>query len=503
MTKLETAKDWLQHAWKWFLLDSFAIKVTALFLLLQAIVVRSHEMWRDEIQAWLFARDSSNVVDLMQNLRYEGHPPLWHSMLYVASQFTDNPLAMQVLHVIIAATTVFIFVRFAPFHKLYRFFFAFGYLMFYEYGVIARNYNLIVLLLVLFCVLVTRQRKNYIAIGINLLLLTQVHALGVMLLPALGLYVFWDFLENRKRQRLPWKALFICGGIAAAGLVAFVLETIKPADSSVALFRVADIRNTIATLWWGMAPVPARISNFWGTNIVSLIDQATLLGLLLLTGMVLFFYRNLKLLATYLLGTTILCSFFYFKNLSSIRSHGLLFMLFIACAWILYYEQSKVRKKQHQNWFYYQQAVIGIVLFLQFFGLAVAVKKELSLDFSRGERTAQYIEQHNLSDLPIVGTLDYTTSTLLGYLGTDAYYAQSRVWGSYVIWNDARMQSLTEQEAVDIARMISREKGSDALLITPSPLSPELARQVTYVEGFAGPAVVADESYFLYRVSGQ
>ena len=41
-----------------------------------------HAMWRYEMQAWLLARDSQTLGDLFFNLRYEGHPALWHLLLW-------------------------------------------------------------------------------------------------------------------------------------------------------------------------------------------------------------------------------------------------------------------------------------------------------------------------------------------------------------------------------------------------------------------------------------
>jgi hypothetical protein len=49
---------------------------------------------------------------------------------------------MQGLHLLIATTTVYLFVRFAPFSLLQRLLFSFGYFPFYEYSVICRSYGL-------------------------------------------------------------------------------------------------------------------------------------------------------------------------------------------------------------------------------------------------------------------------------------------------------------------------------------------------------------------------
>ena len=40
-----------------------------IFSIVASLVLFNHEMWRDEIQAWLLARDSSNFLNLLNNLK--------------------------------------------------------------------------------------------------------------------------------------------------------------------------------------------------------------------------------------------------------------------------------------------------------------------------------------------------------------------------------------------------------------------------------------------------
>ena len=128
----------------------YAIGITTLFLIVGGYGAAHHEMWRDEIQAWLLARDSTSVFDLLANMKYEGHPPLWHLCLMPLTRITHSPIIMQVFHLLIAATTVFLFTRYAPFHWIHKFLFAFGYFALYEYAIIARNYALGLLLITIF-----------------------------------------------------------------------------------------------------------------------------------------------------------------------------------------------------------------------------------------------------------------------------------------------------------------------------------------------------------------
>src|SRR5258708_2333734 len=97
--------------------NRFAAAVTLAFAVLGGIGLARHEMWRDEIQAWLIPAGSASLGELIHNLRYEGHPALWHILLWIVTRVTTRPEAMQVLHLAISAAAVFLFARNAPFPR--------------------------------------------------------------------------------------------------------------------------------------------------------------------------------------------------------------------------------------------------------------------------------------------------------------------------------------------------------------------------------------------------
>ena len=73
-------------------------------------------MWRDELQAWLLARDSDTPITLLGNLKYEGHPGLWHLILMPLTRLPFGPVSMQIVHVLIASLSIFVLFAYAPFH---------------------------------------------------------------------------------------------------------------------------------------------------------------------------------------------------------------------------------------------------------------------------------------------------------------------------------------------------------------------------------------------------
>src|SRR5690242_13054728 len=52
------------------------------FFVLCLLRTLAHVMWRDELQAWMIARESHSLAELFYNARYEGHPALWFLLLY-------------------------------------------------------------------------------------------------------------------------------------------------------------------------------------------------------------------------------------------------------------------------------------------------------------------------------------------------------------------------------------------------------------------------------------
>src|SRR6185369_17729739 len=87
----------------------FAGAGASLFALLGIAGVTHHELWLDEAHHWMLAAYSGSLRELLSNARYDGHPPLWHVLLFVLGRFTTAPLAMQLLHVAISTAGVLLF----------------------------------------------------------------------------------------------------------------------------------------------------------------------------------------------------------------------------------------------------------------------------------------------------------------------------------------------------------------------------------------------------------
>src|SRR5581483_1229912 len=65
--------------------------VLSLWFAIVAFILPYHEKWADEAQAWLIARDLPLRTIWFHELRYEGSPGLWHTILWIAQHWFHAP----------------------------------------------------------------------------------------------------------------------------------------------------------------------------------------------------------------------------------------------------------------------------------------------------------------------------------------------------------------------------------------------------------------------------
>nr|WP_198648306.1 hypothetical protein [Cyanothece sp. BG0011] len=180
--------------------NSFEIGLIVIFAIITLVGILNHAMWRDELNGWLIARDSYSFIDFFENIKYEGHPLIWYIFLWILNQLTANPIAMQLLHWLIAVATIALFIVFSPFTKTQKALFSFGYLPIYEYSLISRNYGIGVLSIFLFCACFNTRHKSYIPLGFILAMMANTNAYCLLISLGLGLTLTIEYLFSHYFQ---------------------------------------------------------------------------------------------------------------------------------------------------------------------------------------------------------------------------------------------------------------------------------------------------------------
>ena len=485
----------------------YGILLTVIFLSLGAVNSAHHEMWRDELQAWLIARDSS-IIDLPKNLKYEGHPGLWHLSLLPLTRITWSPLIMQVFHLLIAGATVYLFTTFSPFGKVQKALFPFGYFTFYEYAVICRNYALGFLLLILFCLLFPKRWERFPIIGIILLLAshTSVHAL--ILVISIAVMLLWDFISSDHPVK---RGTYIGFILILIGIITSIIQLKPPSDSGFAVgwkfdFDPDHLKRVIGLIPRSFIPIPRFIFHFWNTNFLDAIPSSTnvklsLACLILLWCLILLLRKPIPLLF-HLLGTLGLCAFFYTKYFGSMRHHGFLFITFLISAWISTYCDGSTRifrplRAVSMALEKSMGKVMMAILFLHLVGGVSATGMDFKNPFSQGKSAASFIREGGFDEMMIVGHEDMTLP-IIGYLQKDRfYYPRSRRFGSFGIW-DINWRRTRRIPIESVLQEVKRVEEGEVLIIFPSPLKEEIKLRYSLAEIGRFEKAIVGEIYYLY-----
>ncbi len=124
--------------------------VVAMLLLIQGSLVTVHEHWADEWQALQIALLSPNIEALLENLHYEGHPPLWYLLLRFIGAFTHPLSVLMIAQLAIALSIQALILSSLSLPKWQRLCVALSYFLLIEYGTLSRSHSLGTLVLITF-----------------------------------------------------------------------------------------------------------------------------------------------------------------------------------------------------------------------------------------------------------------------------------------------------------------------------------------------------------------
>jgi len=473
----------------------YSLAIVVAFFFAGLFGILHHEMWRDELQAWLIARDT-DLLSSLHALGYDGHPILWYLVLYCITRVTQNPLWMQVAHLVIATAAVFVFVFNAPLGPLQKTLFSFGYYPLYEYAVISRNYSLGLLLVVCFCAVLGKQGKSYIYLAFILALLANTSAYGLLVSGALALFLILEVIDagslvelfrSRVREVLFATTIYLTGVFYSLWIMKGV------SDSGNVLTwrfrgRLIDAGLAVGVIWRGFFPIPGGFTYFWNKNFVTSWELGATLGIFVLVVTALVFRRSRPLLIAYLVGVLAIVAFTYVKFYGSIRHHGHVFILFIACYWLLHRFEKATPITRH---------LITGLLVLHVALAIVALRSDFSHPFSNSKRVADYLRAQGLQDIYIVADRDTIVSPITAYLDHPVYYPRGDRAGTFIIWDQTRLNAAPHDSFL-LARRKATERKQDVLVITNT--KQDVPADIKLLAEFTG-SISEDENYFLYRVT--
>ncbi|MFK8183180.1 MAG: hypothetical protein AB8B99_07380 [Phormidesmis sp.] len=522
--------------------------VFVVFVLLGTVGLFHHELWRDETQSWLLARDSASVFDLFRNAHYEGHPLLWHYCLFFISRFSRSLISMQVFNLLLAIGSAWLIVKKSPFSLLERSLLIFGYFTFYEYALLSRSYGLGVFLAFLFCALYCGRRImgpwRAWWLTVSLALLANTSILGLIISGVLAIALYYRFTvaaEQTLRKSIGAHFFVLVMAWAASafqigrsllnpmGLEGFDAEARaatagndtaqiivkQTADSTLLADGFENADKLLQIVLKSHLPLPTFRFHAWNEHLLesqsfeggleppALHTSSELLLLALSTILVGFvlvvafqLLRKTRLfLFIYASGCLSMTAVFVGAYRGATRHYGHLFILLLVCLWLAKWSRQHLSRSAPQP---LSSKLFTAILCVQVIAGIYAYTSDLFYPFSASYQTAQILETQ-LNSLPVLAINQRPASPISAYLDQPLFYPEAEKFGSF--W-DISYPDINDEAGINDAFETFSALYSDFVAVLTLPLSEQLSSSLTiqYL-AYIGPSIVEDEAFYLYLVS--
>ena len=223
--------------WKQKLANFFPLVDLAVSVCLSIIVLYTcarHEPWADEAETWVEVRDLPYFRLLFSELRYAGHLPLWHTVVWIPMHLFHLSYAHFVfIGGVCAVLGLFVLVFLAPFPRPLRYLIAGSFFFLYQYAVIARPYVLMPLLAFLAARFYRQGLPRILPFAVATALLIQdssyATVLGFSFAAAYAIQLIPRWKDIGPADR---KNIYYAAAIVAASLIFVVIVLFPKSDSS-------------------------------------------------------------------------------------------------------------------------------------------------------------------------------------------------------------------------------------------------------------------------------
>lgn len=462
-----------------------------------AIGVSAHEYWRDEAHSWLLVGTGPSLGELVVQSWSTGHPPGWYLLLYAARQLGASPLIQTLLNGVIATTAVYLLVRFSPFDRAQRWLFPLGFFPLFQYGVVARSYAAVVLLLFLYCVARPQRIARPWRTVAPLVALPWFHVFGAFA----AVHAVLDGIESwRRAGQRRGRVMAALAAVLLSGALVAVLISLVPRDG-LANSQVQPhlVGRVLSTAFLPTLGGPESRLIRWGGLALFLMSWTLFIG-------------RIEAALRYGVPVAALGAFVLTIYAGGPWHYGLFFVFFVVALWIAWQERPPATR--------WRSHLFTGLLVVQAIAGVIALAGDLRGPFSGSNAAAELVRRHDVGQLPIVGvrwllngqgesryrfTVDELQSTTLYLAGKPIYDPIDRTfdvyWQHYTRANHFRPARPEEEIARDLDE-VSRQLGSDLLVIVVRPDGADEARlgaPAVKLADLPSPIVPYSEALSVYR----
>lgn len=245
----------------------------------------NHELWFNEGQAWNIARDN-DIPGIIAQMKLEGHPPLWHFILYIFTSAGCPADIMPFISWFISCVTAALLLWKAPFKPLMKGITLFSGGFLFYWSVVSRSYCLIALLLVIIAIAYKSRNEQPVVFGLLVALLANTHIMMCGLVGIIGIYMIIDLFQLWKSSPMKKNILRLVGlAVAGIGVIALILPLIGSIGANdYTAKKVSGL--TVQSVLWSLFTVFGDISSAAVFDLNTLISPAVTLLVSFMLGLV-------------------------------------------------------------------------------------------------------------------------------------------------------------------------------------------------------------------------
>jgi hypothetical protein len=458
-----------------------------------------HEKWADEAQAWLIARDLDLKTIWFNELRYEGSPGLWHTILWIAQHVFHLPYAtLGYIGVVFAIMGVAVLVYKAPFPWYIRWPLAFTYVMVYQYAVIARPYTILPLLCFLVAIFF-KDVEHPVRMTVVLVLLANLSLHGTLLAASFGLLYLieaikhWPTFDDKLRNRY-----FICAAVMALTFI-FIVIVLRPTPDNeeyVTKKETGQLSDAQKQEFNIVSPGAKAVTILCGAFLDFLAPSAAFL----LLAAVWCYRRHRFLLFVLPVGLMI---GIYSGIHGYAHHHGTAFIATITALWIAWpTEQDRQAFSVPDRWALH--AMVAALLCLcavNIWDAAVAVKREYLYPYSGAENAASYLKSVGADHETMFGIV-YGVAAVQAYFDHNVFANMPAAYYHHGLPLIGRYLNVDELRQVQPEYVVVYSVDPSLYLMKDGSLLPDEGYQLAHFsDGYYlyKRAVYQRETYFIYR----
>jgi len=450
-----------------------------------------HELWKDEWQAYLVARDMS-LGDMFAFLNYEGHPALWYVYLKVVALFSEyffpqEESLIQLGHSILLSASMYLLYVKTKAPWWVKVGIALSYFFGFQYGIVNRGY-ILVILLGLVAVVQLQNKKSDQWLAVTLFLLCQTEVYGVFVAGVLLLYRLLPLGQHSLSQVINASRWSVAG--VTAGFLVFVWSVFPRGnrdDFSRAYnqelfngdnFLIALQGNTANAFLPGLIP---------DTNIAGWSAAGLLLSLVAVAFLFILFRKPTKAVLAMAAMLIVMLLFGVLIYSGGIRQWGATYIVFALLSLLV----------ADEHWRSDKLAIVAFVVIsiAQLVHNLRAYERDYRLPFSITPQVAAFIQEKVPEAVPIVAINKFETAAVGAYADRKLYELPTGTAFTYFKWLEKVY--LPTQSELDLFTRFKNVGG--VVLLSPIPVDTQRFHKAKLWQSFEDPTYKMERMY-IYSV---